>query len=53
MVQVIYLCFIVVGFAFVISLAFGGFRLFLKKYYPGRFVDRPEDVEFIKLNLRE
>src|SRR3954469_4131338 len=52
-VNIIYLCFIVVGFTAIIGLAFGGFRLLMKKYFPGKLIDRPEDVEFIKLNLRD
>lgn len=52
-VNIVYLSFIIVGFMFVIGLAFGGFRIFMQKYFPGKLIDRPEDVEFIKLNLRE
>jgi hypothetical protein len=44
---------IIVAFMFVVGIAFGGFRLFMKKFFPGKLVDRPEDVEFIKLNIRE
>jgi hypothetical protein len=44
---------IIVAFMFVVGIAFGGFRVFMKKFFPGRLVDRPEDVEFIKLNIRE
>ena len=32
---------------------FGGFRLVMKKLYPDRVFDRPEDVEIIRLNLRD
>ncbi|HUS20064.1 MAG TPA: DUF6599 family protein [Terriglobales bacterium] len=50
-VNMMYLSFIIIGFTFVTGLAFGGFRILAKKYFPGRFVDRPEDVEFIKLDI--
>ncbi|HUR36373.1 MAG TPA: DUF6599 family protein [Terriglobales bacterium] len=50
-VNMMYLSFIIVGFTFVGGLAFGGFRILARKYFPGRFVDRPEDVEFIKLDI--
>jgi hypothetical protein len=52
LVNIIYLSFIVVAFMFILGLAFGGFRIFMKRFFPGRLIDRPEDVEFIKLNLR-
>lgn len=51
-VNIMYLAFIIVGFMFVLGIAFGGFRIFMKKFFPGKLIDRPDDVEFIKLNLR-
>jgi len=36
-----------------VGIMFGGFRLALKRLFPGRFIDRPEDVEFIQLNLKD
>lgn len=51
--NIMLLAFIIGGFMFVIGFAFGGFRIAMKKFFPGKVVDRPEDVEFIKLNLRE
>jgi hypothetical protein len=51
-VNMVYLSFIVVGLMFMFGLVFGGFRIFMKRFFPGRVIDRPEDVEFIKLNLR-
>jgi hypothetical protein len=51
-VNIMYLSFTIVAFMFVLGIAFGGFRIFMKKFFPGRLIDRPEDVEFIKLNLR-
>jgi hypothetical protein len=51
--NIMLLAFIISGFMLVLGIAFGGFRIFMKKFFPGRLVDRPEDVEFIKLNLRD
>ena len=51
-VNIMYLSFIIVGFMFILGIAFGGFRVFMKKFFPGKLIDRPDDVEFIKLNLR-
>lgn len=51
-VNVVYLSFILVGFAAVIGVAFGATRILARKFFPGRF-DRAEDVEFIKLDLRD
>ncbi|HUM05383.1 MAG TPA: DUF6599 family protein [Terriglobales bacterium] len=47
------LCCIVVGLALVAGLAFGGFRLLIKRIFPDRFFDRPEDLEIITLHLDE
>lgn len=52
-VNILYLCFILAGFCLVAGLAFGGLRILLKRRYPGRFFDRPENVEFISLHLSE
>jgi len=52
-VNVLYLCFIISAFCIVAGLAFGGLRLLIKRLYPDRFFDRPEDVEFISLHLSE
>lgn len=51
--NIMLLAFILSGFMLVLGVAFGGFRILVKKFFPGRFIDRPEDVEFIKLNLRD
>jgi hypothetical protein len=37
----------------VAGLAFGGLRVLIKRRYPGRFFDRPENVEFISLHLSD
>jgi hypothetical protein len=52
-VNVLYLCGIIAGFAVVAGLAFGGFRLLIKRFLPDRIFDRREDVEFISLHLAE
>jgi hypothetical protein len=53
LVNIILLIFILVGFALVIGIAFGGVRLLIQRFYPGRVFDRPEDVEIIQLKLRK
>jgi hypothetical protein len=51
-VALILLCVIVLGMALVIGLAFGGFRVLARKFFPNRGFDRKEEVEIISLNLR-
>lgn len=51
--NVIILCGIVVGLALVAGLAFGGFRIMMKRVFPDRVFDRPEDMEIISLHLEE
>jgi ABC-type antimicrobial peptide transport system permease subunit len=53
LVNVIFLCFIIIGFALVIGVAFGGVRILTKRLFPDRIFDRPQDVEFISLHLSE
>jgi len=52
-VNMLYLSFIIIGFMLVTGFAFGGFRILARRFFPGRFVDRPEAVEFIKLDLHD
>ncbi len=40
-------------FALVLGIMFGGARVVLKRLFPDRVFDRPEDVEIIRLNLRQ
>ncbi len=40
-------------FALVLGVMFGGTRVILKRLFPDRVFDRPEDVEIIRLNLRQ
>jgi len=44
---------IIVGFALVVGIAFGGVRILAKRIFPERLFDRPQDVEFISLHLSE
>jgi hypothetical protein len=43
---------VILGAAIVAGIAFGGFRILIKRLFPDRVFDRPEDVEIIRLNLR-
>ena len=49
--------FALIGIVLLISLIFGvffgGIRVLMKRIFPGRVFDRPEDVEFIQLHLEE
>lgn len=53
LVNVIYLCFIVIGLGLIAGVAFGGVRILMKRLFPDRIFDRPEAVEFISLHLEE
>jgi len=53
LVNIIVLCFIIIGFALVVGIAFGGVRILTKRIFPERVFDRPQDVEFISLHLSE
>jgi hypothetical protein len=43
---------VVLGVALIAGIAFGGFRIILKRLFPNRGFDRPEEVEIVSLNLR-
>ena len=51
--NVIILCAILIGFSLVAGLAFGGLRILMKRLFPDRVFDRPEDLEIISLHLGE
>lgn len=51
LVNIIILCFILIGFALVAGVAFGGLRILVKRLFPDRVFDRREDMEFISLHL--
>ena len=53
LVNIIFLAFIIIGFALVAGVAFGGIRVLTKRLFPDRVFDRAEDVEFISLHLSE
>lgn len=52
-VNVVILCAIVGGLAIVAGVAFGGFRIVMKRWLPDKVFDRPEQMEFISLRLTE
>jgi len=37
----------------VAGVAFGGIRILMKRWYPDKIFDRPEQMEFISLHLTE
>ena len=39
------------GAATGVGIAFGGFRVIIKRLYPGKVFDRPEDIEVLQLGL--
>ncbi len=51
MLNVVILCGILGALAIVAGVAFGGFRILMKRLYPDRIFDRPEQMEFISLHL--
>jgi hypothetical protein len=51
--NVVILCAILGVLAVVAGLAFGGFRIWIKRLFPGKVFDRPEQIEFISLHLTE
>jgi hypothetical protein len=51
LVGVILLVAILMGFALVAGLLFGGFRLLMKRLFPDRLFDRSKDAEIISLKL--
>jgi len=51
--NIVILCAILAGLAIIAGVAFGGFRILMKRLYPDRVFDRPEHMEFISLHLTE
>jgi magnesium-transporting ATPase (P-type) len=51
--NIVILCAIVGGLAVVAGVAFGGIRILMKRWYPDKIFDRPEQMEFISLHLTE
>jgi hypothetical protein len=52
-VGVIILAAIVCGLSIVAGVAFGGFRMAMKRLFPGKVFDRPEQLEIIALHLSD
>ena len=53
LLNIVVLCAILAAFAIVAGVAFGGFRILMKRLYPDKVFDRPEQMEFISLHLTE
>ncbi len=53
MLNIVVLSGILAGLAVVAGVAFGGIRILMKRWYPDRVFDRPEQMEFISLRLAE
>ncbi len=51
--NIVVLCGILAGLAVVAGVAFGGIRICMKRWYPDKIFDRPEQMEFISLHLTE
>ena len=51
--NIVILCAILAGLALIAGVAFGGFRILMKRLYPDKIFDRPEQMEFISLHLTE
>ena len=51
--NIVILCAILAGLAIIAGIAFGGFRILMKRLYPDKVFDRPEQMEFISLHLTE
>jgi hypothetical protein len=51
--NIVVLCGILGGLAVVAGVAFGGIRILMKRCYPDKVFDRPEQMEFISLRLTE
>lgn len=51
--NVVILCAILGVLAIVAGIAFGGFRILMKRWFPDKVFDRPEQMEFISLRLTE
>jgi hypothetical protein len=51
--NIVILCAILAGLAIIAGVAFGGFRVLMKRLYPDKVFDRPEQMEFISLHLTE
>jgi len=53
LVNIIILCIIVGALSLAAGVAFGGARVLLRKFFPGPVFGRPDQTEFISLDLRD
>ncbi len=53
LVNIIYLCGIIIGFALIAGLAFGWLRVLIRRLLPERIFGRTDEVSFISLHLSE
>jgi len=53
LVNIIYLCAIIIGFALVAGLAFGGLRVFIRRVFLERIFGEKDDARFIALHLSD
>ncbi len=53
LVNIIYLIGILFLFALVLGIFFGGVRVIAKRLFPDKIFDRPDEMEIIRLNLRD
>jgi len=44
---------IILLFSLIFGVFFGGIRILMKRLFPGRVFDRPQDIEIIQLHLRQ
>jgi len=51
--NVVIICVVIGGLAVVAGVAFGGFRILMKRWFPDKVFDRPEQMEFISLHLAD
>jgi hypothetical protein len=51
LVNIILLCFIIGALSLAAGVAFGGARILLRKFFPGPVFGRPDQTEFISLDL--
>jgi hypothetical protein len=51
--NIVILCAVLGGLAIIAGVAFGGVRILMKRLYPDKVFDRPEQMEFISLHLTE
>ncbi len=53
LIALISLVAVIIFVTLVAGVAFGGIRILARKFFPERVFDKPENVEFIRLNLEE